>query len=312
MRRYWLCGWRVASDAELPELRHRDDEFSAEVSIRFGEVPDTLEDAVLRTPFCSVSKEGRALITVAAVGRFLVCDGTEITIQSAKGAVASSIRLFLWDMAFGLLCHQRGLFPLHAACVELEGAAVVLAGAAARGKSTLAGALAARGHQILADNVCVVDTFAPGGPAVIPAFSFVNLWPDSIENATAAWPDFAGVQTECMRPGLTKFQVRMGEPPPVGGAVPLRVVLGLGVDSMAVEPRLEPMRGFAAMKLIASRASLRRAAQAMGIEDRMFRGPASIAAGSLVGRLVLSHRFPDLTRLAIFAESIVHQASFAA
>jgi len=307
LNRYWLCGWRVISEPELPELRHRDDVFPADLSIRFGEVPEALEDAVLQTPFCSVSEDGRALITVAAVGRFLVSSGTEILIQPSRGAVLSAIRLLIWDMAFPLLCRQRSLFPLHASCVEFDGQAVALAGPPATGKSTLALALAARGHRVLADNVTVIDASAPGGPAVVPAFSFVSLWRDSLRNAEAGGLAFPHADPERMRPELGKYQIRIGEPPHARDALPLRAVLCLGIDSMAREPRVERVRGFEATRLITTQASLRRATLALWTADKLFQDSSRIAAKAFVARLKVRHVYRDLEELAIFAETAVER-----
>lgn len=312
MNRYWLCGWRVISEPELPELRQRDDDLSADLRIRFGEAPETLENAALRTPFCSVSADGRALITVAAVGRFLISNGSEILIQPANGATLSAIRLIIWDMALGILCRQRGLFPLQASCVEFDGEAVALAGPAAMGKSTLAFALAARGHRVLADNVSVIDASAYGGPAAIPVVSFVNLWRDSLRNAEAGGLALPHAQPECMRPELGKFQIRIGETSPARGALPLRAVLALLIDPMAREPRLESVRGLEAIRLITNQVSLRRATLALWARDRLFQDSSRIAAKCFIGQLRLRHAFSDLEKLAIFAEAAVERRSLPA
>jgi len=79
-----------------------------------------------------------------------------------------------------MLCHQRGLFPLHAACVRIGDGAVAFAGRTGAGKSTLAAALARRGHVLVADDVCVFEPAAPGGPRVRPSFPRVKLWDDSM------------------------------------------------------------------------------------------------------------------------------------
>jgi hypothetical protein len=288
----------VTSEPDLPELRLRENDGGlAELVIRFADVPETLESAVLSTPFVSVSNESLALITVAPA-RFLVRDGAEILIRPAKSAEPSEVRLFLWDMAFAVLCHQRGLFPLHAACVEFEGSAVALAGASATGKSTLAAALAIRGHRVLADDVCAVDVSAPGRPAVIPAVSFVNLWEDSLDRMGARGPD-----AECLRQGMEKYQVSTGEPPRPAPALPLRAVLGLIIDPMARQADFVPLYRFQAMSLLAHQVSLRRTAIAMGRSDSLFRASHLVAKRSLVGRLRRPRDWGDLPSLADVVES---------
>ncbi len=114
MNHYWLCGWRVTSEPDLPELRLRENDGGpAELVIRFADVPETLESAVLSTPFVSVSNESLALITVAPA-RFLVRDGAEILIRPAKSAEPSEVRLFL--LGYGFRCVVPPTRPVSPAC----------------------------------------------------------------------------------------------------------------------------------------------------------------------------------------------------
>jgi hypothetical protein len=67
---------------------------------------------------------------------------------------------------------------LHASAVALDGGAVAFLGGPGWGKSTLAAALYARGHGILADDVTAVDADA-GSPMVFPGFPQLKLWPEA-------------------------------------------------------------------------------------------------------------------------------------
>lgn len=60
----------------------------------------------------------------------------------------------------------RGMLPLHACTVELDGRAVLIAGLAGAGKSTLAAGLIARGARFVADDLSVVTGHAGSGPRV--------------------------------------------------------------------------------------------------------------------------------------------------
>jgi hypothetical protein len=73
-----------------------------------------------------------------------------------------------------LLCVAllRGRCALHAAAVELFGRAIALVGRSASGKSSVAGALLARGHALVCDDVLVLDAAgavvrAHAGPPVM-------------------------------------------------------------------------------------------------------------------------------------------------
>jgi HPr Serine kinase C-terminal domain len=173
----FLCGWRVQSDLHLPELTSwSGDGRLPDIFIRLGPVPDHLDDLVLDERFLQVDRQGNCLLRVEKVADYLVkASGDEVTISPQSGAAEAEIRVFLLGSVLGYLCHQRRLFPLHASCVAINGKAVALCGASGTGKSTAAIQLALRGHRLVADDVCVIDTHVPGCPRVLPAFPRLKL-----------------------------------------------------------------------------------------------------------------------------------------
>ncbi|WP_413204793.1 hypothetical protein [Rhodospirillum sp. A1_3_36] len=102
-------------------------------------------------------------------------------IEPAEGADAHDVRVFLLGSVVGVLCHQRGLFALHASAVRLDGRAVMISGVSGAGKSTLSAALGQRGLPMVADDVVAIDCHAPGGAQVFPAFPVRKLTPDAME-----------------------------------------------------------------------------------------------------------------------------------
>ena len=108
------------------------------------------------------------MLTVDGVGRYLVRGGAEILVDAAGGAAERDVRLFLLGSALGILCHQRGLLPLHANAVVANGAAYAFAGHSGAGKSTLAAHFAQAGYEILCDDVCVISFDEAGQPLAWP------------------------------------------------------------------------------------------------------------------------------------------------
>ncbi len=92
----------------------------------------------------------------------------------------------LLGVVLGCVLRMRGITCLHASVVAVDGAAVVMVGRKFGGKSTLAAALAQRGHAVLSDDLAVLvpdkDVFL-----VQPGYLRMRLWPNSI----AALPDLA-------------------------------------------------------------------------------------------------------------------------
>ena len=177
----FLCGWRVRSELHLPELAPwSGDDRAPDVVIRFGDVPDRLDDLVEDGRFLQIDRHGTCLLRIENIATYLITPG-EIVVLPRPGAVDAEIRVFLLGSVFGFLCHQRGLFPLHASCVAIGGKAVALCGHSGAGKSTTALCLTLRGHRLIADDVCVIDVNNGAAvPRVLPAFPRLKLWEDTL------------------------------------------------------------------------------------------------------------------------------------
>jgi len=285
---YALCGLRVASDLRLPDLLPwTDDERAPDVEIRLGDVPERLEEPVHAGPLLQVGADGSCRFAVAGVATYLVEAGRRITVQPLMAADAPDVRVFLLGSVFGALCHQRGLLPLHAGCVEIGGRAVAFAGESGVGKSTLTAAFLRRGFPVLADDVTVVDVAAPGGPLVLPSFPRIKLWRDAADGLKLPT---AGL--ERIRAQLEKFHVPVEagfrtEPLPLAAVYHLRSV------GDARHAGLEPLRGAAAMGALVDAVYRRMTAFHLGRRAALMAALMRVAA--LPG-LRLS-RVPDLGAL---------------
>lgn len=177
-----LCGFKVVSDLPLPDLLPwPGDDRLPDVSIRLGKVPDRLDAPVFSGSLLQVSADGACRFEVPGVAAYLVESGRSVTVQAAMDPTAPDVRVFLLGTVLGILCAQRGLLPLHASCVAIDGRAVAFSGVSGAGKSTLAAAFRRRGFRILSDDVTVVDVEAAGGPLALPSFPRIKLWRDVMQ-----------------------------------------------------------------------------------------------------------------------------------
>lgn len=203
-----LCGWRVASALPLPDLPPwTGDGRAPDLTIGLGPVPERLPDPTVDRPLLQVGADGTCRFAMPGVAAYLIDPaGARVLVDPALDPDAPDVRLFLFGTVLGVLCYRRGLLPLHASCVRVGNGALALAGCSGIGKSTLAAAFLQRGHALLADDVTVVDTTAPGGPRVRPAFPRLKLWHDAAERM--------GIPTgnlEPVRPGLAKFNLPLAD-----------------------------------------------------------------------------------------------------
>jgi hypothetical protein len=201
---YVCYGLAIRSTLPLPELEQGTKEQSAkrkarragsgegapDVNIRFGKV-DRLPSkvAVEGNYFRAISEETQ--LFWEGVGTIQVRGGREITIDPVPGVQEDLLRHLILGPALAALLQQRGLLVLHASAVVMDDGTVVFLGGKGWGKSSLAGALYARGYGIAADDVAAVHV-GKGRPRVIPAFPQLKLWPDtaaSLGNVADSLPE---------------------------------------------------------------------------------------------------------------------------
>ena len=126
------------------------------------------------------------VIRVPGVADFTVTAGRRVDISRADGADEAEVRASFDGRVIAALLQQRGTVPLHLAAVVIGGHAVGFAGPPAAGKSSLACALADRGHSLLADDLAALRWDANGRPLLHPGPARMRTWGSSAR--ALGWP----------------------------------------------------------------------------------------------------------------------------
>ena len=181
---YVAYGLRIAAALPLPELTTAESgpekcQPEADVVVRFGKVAGCSgRTRGAHRSLCAT--DTGMLLTWEGVGAFLVRDGCEIIVDPDPGVEEHVLRLFILGTTFAVLLHQRKeVTVLHASVVAIAGQAIAFAGAKGMGKSTMAAALQARGHDLVADDILAVK-MQGDQPVALPGFPHLKLWPDSL------------------------------------------------------------------------------------------------------------------------------------
>ena len=238
---YGVHGLVIASEFALPELepRQRRPVNAPDVRIAMGAISE-LPARTTELPYLD-AEHGQALLKIPGAGRFLVQDGRNVVVEPDDDADPSVVRLFLLGSVIGLLCHQRGLLPLHASAVEIDGEAVAFVGIQGQGKSTMAAhCLAHAPARLVADDILVVSFDAMGRPWAHPGMPSVKLWRDALAAL--------GRGVESLRPDwlrADKFHMPVMDCL-VQAPVPLMRVYVLESDADAGAGTITPLTGVAA------------------------------------------------------------------
>jgi hypothetical protein len=176
-RDYAVFGLRVRSNLELPELFAASGAGVPDATIELGSIPSVTHGE----PDGLNHVEGALVLVIPQVGRYWIEGGNRIVVDPEPGVPERNVRLFLLGSAFGVLLHQRGLLPLHANAIEIDGRAVAFMGPSGAGKSTLAAWFHDQGFRVIADDVCVVSFDAQGRPCATPGVPRLRLWREALE-----------------------------------------------------------------------------------------------------------------------------------
>ncbi len=233
---YRAYGLILQAALPLPELAVLEEDTAGrpervDVVIRFGRVASS--------PAVASPENGRELSLVPEgiylhwpdVGSFLVRDGREIIVDPRPGVEEQVLRLFILGTTLAMLLHQRGeVTVLHASAVAIAGRGAAFVGVKGAGKSTMAAALQARGHSLVADDIVAIVTTS-GGPLVLPGFPYLKLWPDSVASLGYTPEELPRLRPELEKRGRRLTTGFSSTPVPLHAVY----VLGLGAEA-AIQP----------------------------------------------------------------------------
>ena len=234
--RYRIYGLTLRVNRQLPHLRHAiAGDPGDTVHVRFGE-------GVPALPAARVRYGGARAIEFAVdeVGTRVWADWSGV---EGEPEIASATALLAGPVLGGLL-RLRRTTSLHGCAIAVGDGAIVLLGDQGTGKSTLAAALAQRGHAVLADDVAALAEH-PGGWSVHPGYPRLRLTPATI----AALREHGSLPRDA-GPVLPRVDKRYAALTSDGDAwrfapdpLRLRAIYVLTRDLALVAPRVSPLQG---------------------------------------------------------------------
>lgn len=194
-RHYRYADRVVAATLDLPELPECPTPAAVAFHVGLGRC-DARDEAAPTWQHDFLDPLGAISLTCAREGgsfrlqfpglvQALATPSGEITLEASSAASTNTIRHVLLDQILPRLLAQQGELVLHGAAITpIDGRAVVLLGDSGMGKSTLSGASAQAGHQVLTDDGLLVRVDSDGVHAV-PTYPSLRLWPDSFDQLFA-------------------------------------------------------------------------------------------------------------------------------
>lgn len=179
MYSYATFGIAIDSEFPLPGLTARIGAGSGggtPVVVRTVTGPSSAEASGETFYWASLNRT-EAVFAPRGVGVFRASSGRSITVSPAPGADPDLLRLYLVGQVLPALLYQRGKLVLHASVVSFGGAVAAFVGQSGSGKSSIAAALYAAGHNLIADDTGVVE-LTDADCMILPGSPELKLDPD--------------------------------------------------------------------------------------------------------------------------------------
>ena len=224
---------------------------------------------------------GRILFRIPGIGRLLI-DSDRVVAAPDDEAGEEALAWIMERHAATMQELLHGRFSLWAAGVLLGGRAVAIAGTDSVGKSTVAAALAQRGHPVLADSALRIE-LREGLPIAHPdGRRHIELWPEAARSVRIDPED-----GEPLRDGLAarSFVFEAAEASPLAAVV----ILARTADS---RQQAEVLSGGAAMEAVSQATQLLGLVDATGARTAHFRWLAAVASNVRVIRMAIDRYSP--------------------
>jgi len=176
---YQAFGILISCEWEVFQLKTVVDDFNTahDLTIKKGSVPEYGFASQRPDPFFHFQvEENKFWFFIEDLARFLVIDGKTIIVDINPDADIQTVNLYLLGSALGVVLHQRKYTVLHGNAIQFGNKTVVVVAESGVGKSTLAGAFFKQGYNLLADDVCAIDSDG----YVQPSYPYLKLWQESL------------------------------------------------------------------------------------------------------------------------------------
>lgn len=172
---YSVYNLLIESELLLPNLQTIDKTPDAinPVTISYGTVGKEGLHLPAHQGFAYQATRTEFWLNIPSVARFLVSNGTSITIELTDGVDEESIHAFLLNTCMEVLLRQRQLIVMPGFAFKMGDYGISFLGGSGLGQSMLQGLFYKRGHSFLAGNFITLNDQGD----ILPGVAQVEFWP---------------------------------------------------------------------------------------------------------------------------------------
>lgn len=252
----------------------------ADVLIQLGSVSsEGLSKHSVKRALSQVHKQN-VWLNIPNIARYLISNGTTITIEPYAEADSASIRSYLLASAMAAILHQKEHLVLRASSVRIGDEVVIFAGEPNAGKSTIAAVFHHAGYDVLSDDIVAIDNkgYVMGG------FPEIKLWGSTLDKLNIEKQTLKPVRTVIDKYSLPLLPISTQKKLPVKAVY----LLHKPNESQTDQCKLEPLSGVKKFNALKQLTYQRIYTEGLGLAAKHLQNCTALANRSVINSMTLS------------------------
>ncbi|WP_201006223.1 hypothetical protein [Paenibacillus glycanilyticus] len=172
----------MASEMEMPELWVEDDDgTAADVSIEYADLRGYIQNWGPDQKRHIDLARNEIVLHIPEAGYYRIAENSLIQVMPEEGSDLREVRIFLLGVCLSILMVNRGIAPMHASGVMIDGKAYIIVGDCGAGKSTLGAAFRQAGYKLISDDIVGLTIDENNKLTAYPGYPQQKLWQQSLD-----------------------------------------------------------------------------------------------------------------------------------
>lgn len=174
----------MASELEIPELwseENYDGRMDPDVTIEYADLSGFIQNWEPGQKRHIDLVRNEIVLHIPEAAYYRVVGESLIQVMPEEGADPREIRIFLLGVCFSILMVNRGIAPMHASGVMIDGKAYIIVGDCGAGKSTLGAAFRKAGYKLISDDIVGLSIDSNNKLTAYPGYPQQKLWQQSLD-----------------------------------------------------------------------------------------------------------------------------------
>ncbi|CAM3268765.1 aldolase [Paenibacillus lupini] len=172
----------MISEVEMPELwSEEDSHIEPDVSIEYADLRGFIQSWEPGQKRHIDLTRNEIVLHIPEAAYYRIVGSSLIQVMPEKGSDPREVRIFLLGVCLSIVMIHRGIVPMHASGVMIDGKAYIIVGDCGAGKSTLGAAFRQAGYKLISDDIVGLSIDESNILTAYPGYPQQKLWQQSLD-----------------------------------------------------------------------------------------------------------------------------------